>query len=449
MADNPFKAILNVRRDEVPLVLAMFTYFFAVIMTFWILKPIKKAAFIGYYEAADGFHHFGWALDGSQVELLAKVGNMFIAFAAVVVFTWLARRMRRQQLTLVFCGFCAVALAYFAFATADSSNSTEAQGWLLYLFGDLYNTLMVATFFAFLNDSFSPEAAKRNYGPIILGGVTGGAVGSMFVQFQIDAFSFRTWMFICIGITGIIALVAIIAGRLVDRAPPPEKQTSDEPEPPQSNVALEGARIVFRSRYLLAIVTIVAIYEIVSTVMDFQFTATIAERVAREDLDNAFSTTYAITNALALFIQLFLTTVILSKFRHSVALLLMPVVVLFASSGYLLAPIVYTAASLTISDNALNYSINQSAREALYTPTSRDEKYKAKAFIDMFVQRFAKAVAVGVSLGITMFLGEGEGVDFSSLRYLSIFVILLVVLWIAAARYAGRRFEQLTADAPR
>ena len=58
------------------------------------------------------------------------------------------------------------------------------------------------------------------------------------------------------------------------------------------------------------------------------------------------------------------------------------------------------AAALNTADNAFSYSINQSAKEALYTPTTPDEKYKAKAFIDMFVQRFAKTLGVGRSLGM-------------------------------------------------
>jgi len=62
-----------------------------------------------------------------------------------------------------------------------------------------------------------------------------------------------------------------------------------------------------------------------------------------------------------------------------------------------------------------------------------------KAFIDMFVQRFAKAIAVAISLGITMTFG-----DFASLRWLSLITIAVVVLWVYAAVYAGRRFKELT-----
>ena len=109
------------------------------------------------------------------------------------------------------------------------------------------------------------------------------------------------------------------------------------------------------------------------------------------------------------------------------------------SGSFLALPILWVGSFLNTADNGFSYSINQSAKEALYVPTTRQEKYQAKAFIDMFVQRFAKALAVGVSLAITLAF-----TDFSSVRWLSAFTIPVIVVWIFAARYAGRRFQELT-----
>ena len=57
----------------------------------------------------------------------------------------------------------------------------------------------------------------------------------------------------------------------------------------------------------------------------------------------------------------------------------------------------------------------------------------------MFVQRFAKAIAVAISLGITFAFQ-----DFASLRYLGLVTLALLVVWVLAARYAGRRFGEMT-----
>ena len=108
------------------------------------------------------------------------------------------------------------------------------------------------------------------------------------------------------------------------------------------------------------------------------------------------------------------------------------------SSAFLVFPALWVGSMLSTADNGFSYSINQSSKEALYVPTTAAEKYRAKAFIDMFVQRFAKAIAVLISLGIT-FLFK----DFSSMRYLGLLTLVLLVIWVFAARYAGRKFAEL------
>ncbi len=438
---NPLRAVLDIRRQELPLALLMFSYFFLVITTFWILKPIKKAIFIQHYDQS-GFELFGAMLKASQAELVAKVLNMGVAFVAVVVFTWLARRFVRQQLTHIFSLLFAGGFIVYAFLLSGAGDWTV---WTFYLFGDLFSTVMVATFFAFLNDAVAPAAARRIYGLIVLGGVTGGVFGTSFVRLWIENLDFASWMWICLGIAGAISGVAALAGKRIpdDKPSPPPERKPPTHSSDEDNPAVEGARLVFRSRYLLSIVAMVALYEIVSTVLDFQFTETVAHYLDGDAIGKHFSTVYAITNATSLIVQIFLTGVLMGRFRLTMSLMVLPAAVLAGSGAFLALPSLWVGSSLNTVDNALNYSINQSAREALYTPTTRAEKYRAKAFIDMFVQRFAKALAVGVSLGVTMVFAH-----FGSLRWLSLFTIAVVIVWIIAARYAGLRFHELTNDTP-
>jgi ATP:ADP antiporter, AAA family len=435
VSTNPFKSFLAVKKKELPFVLLMFTYFFLVIGIFWILKPLKKALFV--YDVYDEqtFNFFSWHLSGAEAEQIAKVANMVVAFVAVVAFTLLSRRLHRHQLTLVFAGFSAACMLAFTTVVGDPG---ELAAWAFYLFGDLFNTLMVATFFVFLNDSVTPERSKRLYGPIVLGGVTGGAVGSLWLAILIDSLSRTQWLLICTAATGVLAAVAWAAGRIVDRDPPPRVEAAPEEPVVAGNAALEGARLVFRSRYLLAIVTMVALYEIISTVMDYQFTSIVGQLA--EDKDQHLATTYAVMNAVSFTIQVFLTGFLMQRFGVRLALLVMPIAILTNSGLFLVAPILLIGSGLNITDNAFNYSINQSARESLYTPTSRDEKYKAKAFIDMFIMRAGKSIAVGVNLALFAFFGP------DATRWLSLFVIALVSAWVLAASYAGSRFRDLTGE---
>jgi AAA family ATP:ADP antiporter len=424
---SPLRQIMDIRRHEAPQAFLMSAYFFLVIATFWILRPLKNSGFLEYYDQT-AFRLFAWEFNAAQSASIARLGNMVIAFFAAAVFILLARSLRRQQLTYVFSVFsiaCFVVLSYLV------AQPTALTIWIFYWFGDLYNTLMVATFFAFLNDSLAPDVAKRLYGVIVLGGVVGGAFGSTVLAVWLDALSVAGWLWVSAGITLVVMLVAGLAGRQFVGHQGGEEKTEGETPSLAASV-----RLVARSKYLLAIVAVVGLYEMVSTIMNFQYDSAVEFYLDGDAIGSWYAGVSAITNWVALLSQLFLTSFVMTRLGVGTALLFLPVAALAGSLGFLFAPILLIGSFLNVSDNGLNYSINQSGKEVLYTPTTRAEKYQAKAVIDMFVMRFAKAVAVGLSLVITTTF-----VGFTSVRWLSLATILVLVAWIAIVRYAGREFR--------
>jgi AAA family ATP:ADP antiporter len=424
-----FKGMMDIRRDEWRFALSMFLYFFLVITTFWILKPIKKTLFVVFYDQT-GFA----GRTAAQAEQYAKIGNLIIAFLAVIVFTWLARRFRRQQLTYVLSAFFAVGyLVYLPLI----SQPTDLTVWSFYWFGDLYSTFMVVAFFAFLNDSMTPEAAKRLYGIVGLGGVVGGVVGATFVGVWIDRVSTPGWLLICLVLSAGIVAVAAVAGREVQRHPPPtpEPQAKEE-KTKEGNPALEGAKLVFRSRYLLAIVAIVGLYELVSALADYVFTETASHYLVGDQIGRYFSRVFAVTNWASMAVQLFFTSLVMTRLGVGVALVVLPLSMVAATTTYGAFPLLWAGGLLKIADGSFAYSINQSAKEAMYVPTTPDEKYKAKAFIDMFVQRLGKVVAIVLVLGITTVF-----TDFSVLRWIALITAVLGAVWMWFAWYGGREFK--------
>jgi AAA family ATP:ADP antiporter len=425
-------AIGAVRPGEWPFAIAMFGYVFLVIATFWILKPLKKGLFVSYYDAS-GMVLAGRHFTAAEAELLAKVLNMLVAAVAVAAFTWLARHVRRERMTLVLSAFVIGSLLLFArWLRAPDAPAV----WSFYLFGDLYSTLMVASFFAFLNDSVTPEGAKRLYGFVGFGAVLGGVVGSVVIGGLVDRYDVPTWALVCAAVGVVIVGLATMAGRRVPGAigagPPATER-------PRHNPAVEGAALVVRSRYLLAIAAIVGLYEIVSTVLDFQFTSTVSHVLDGDAIAKHLSFVFAVTNVASLLVQLFVTTTLMQRWGVGAALLVLPLTTAAGSLSFLLSPTLWIGSSLNTADNAFSYSVNQSAKEALYVPTTGDEKYKAKAFIDMFVQRAAKAVGVVLSLGMGAWFA-----DFASVRWLAIPTLTLIAIWALVARFAGKKFDDLS-----
>lgn len=441
-------AVLDVRPGERRLAAAMCLHFFLVITSFWILKPLKKSLFIGHY-AASGFPLFDYHFSAAQAELLAKSLNMTVAALATLVFALLATRLRGHRLVAVFAAFFIA--CYLAFG-AILARPTDLGVWSFYLMGDLFSSLMVASFFSFLNDSVSPEAAKRLYGPIGFGGVAGGVFGSSAVALWIRSASLGTWLAVAAVLAVGIVLAASTAARALRRGPaadpnPAEQGFAAGRRPGESTLAadrlpLAAAGLVLRSPYLTSIAVIVTVYEIVSTMIDFEFTSAVVA-FARDEgqIEETFAAVYAVTNWLSMFVQLFLTSWVMRRLGVQVALLVLPCAIACASILFAVRPCLAAGGALSISDGALAYSIHQSAKEALYVPTRVEEKYQAKAFIDVFVQRFAKTLGVGVSLVASTWLGGTEG-----FRQLSFALLPAIGIWMIAARQAGRGFLALTGD---
>jgi AAA family ATP:ADP antiporter len=423
---------MSARRRRGLFALAMAANFFLIVTAFWVLKPLKKGLFVRTYDAT-GLVLAGVELTSAQAELVAKVANLGVAVVAAVAFTALARRARRQRLAMRVTAFFLAGHALFAWLLRAPGEPTV---WAFYLYGDLWSTAMVASFFAFLNDAVSPDDARRLYGPIGLGGVLGGLAGSGSVATLLARFELSAWLGICFALCVAILALWAAAGRLADPGPaPPEPARA--PELAAGTSALAAVRRVARSRYCLSLVAIVGLYEIASTLLDFQFTATVAGRLDGDAIDAHFARVFAITNATALTVQLVGTPLVLARLGVGAGLLVAPGAALAAQAAFAAAPALSTGSALSIADNGLNYSIQQSAREALYVPLDRAEKYQAKAVIDIFVQRFAKVLAIALSLGLALGVGERAG-----LRWLALPSAVVLAAWLACARYSGREFER-------
>lgn len=419
----------DIRKDEWPLVTSMSLYFFIVIGLFWVLKPIKRGLLVNTYQE-NPLELFGLAFAGAEVEQIAKVVNMLVVYLVVVVFSLLSNMMKRTQLNLTLSIFFGALFLIFGFLLQNPGSLTA---WSLYVYGDMFNSAMVTFFWAFSNDIFSSEQAKRLYGLVGLGGILGGIVGATFVTELVEVTG-RTFMMLS-SIIPVLMLAAI--GFYVEKRVGSSGDASccDGNSKPQHAI-YEGAKLVLKSKYLLAIVGILGIYEMVSNIVDFQLSAVIAREVEGAlNKDAYFGLVGQITNIISLIVQIFFTSFVMKRFGVGVALLFLPVVITAGSLGFFILPGLLFVTVMSVGDNSLNYSINQSAKETLYTPLSRNMKYKAKAFIDMFVQRFAKVLAVILNLSFAAYVGLND------VEWLSVASLILLGFWIWMILYVSKSFR--------
>jgi AAA family ATP:ADP antiporter len=429
--ENIRKNFFDIKKKEWPNVILMSLFFFMVIATFWVLKPLKRGLLVNFYQD-NPLQFLGTSFAGAEVEQLVKVVNMIVVYAIVVIFTLLSRKLKRQHLNLTLNLFFAGLFIFFA---GLMSNPGAGTSWSFYVLGDMFNSAMVTFFWAYSNDIFTSDQAKRTYGIVGLGGIIGGIFGSTVVAGYVNQLGRPTLLYLCLIPLGIM----IAIGYIVNSRTKAAEQTSQDPcaEGKRCNAIFEGADIVFKSKYLLAIVGIIALYEMVSNIVDFQLSATIASSISGDlEKDAYFGFVGQVTSIFSLVVQLFMTSFVMKRYGVGIALLFLPITITLGSVGFLVVPSLLFVTIMSASDNSLNYSINQSAKEALYTPTDQDTKYKAKAFIDMFVQRFAKVLAVVLNLVVAAWVG------LQHVRWLSIACLVILVFWILVVRYAGREFEE-------
>jgi AAA family ATP:ADP antiporter len=423
------KNFFDIRKEEWPLVISMSLYFFIVIGLFWVLKPIKRGLLVNTYQE-NPLEIFGMIFAGAEVEQIAKVVNMLVVYLVVIIFSLLSNMMKRTQLNLTLSVVFGSLFLIFAFLL---QNPGTATAWSLYVYGDMFNSAMVTFFWAFSNDIFNSEQAKRLYGLVGLGGILGGIVGATFVTQWVEITGRTFMMFVSILPVLVLAAIGFYVEKKTDSS---GDKTCCDGNKNSQNAVYEGAKLVLKSKYLLAIVGILGIYEMVSNIVDFQLSAVIAREVEGAlNKDAYFGLVGQITNIISLFVQVFLTSFVMKRFGVGIALLFLPVVITAGSIGFFILPGLAFVTVMSVGDNSLNYSINQSAKETLYTPLSRNMKYKAKAFIDMFIQRFAKVLAVVLNLVFAAYIGLEQ------VEWLSAASLLLLGFWIWLIIYVGKSFR--------
>jgi AAA family ATP:ADP antiporter len=93
-------------------------------------------------------------------------------------------------------------------------------------------------------------------------------------------------------------------------------------------------------------------------------------------------------------------------------------------------------------ENATDYSLQNTVRQVLFLPTTREQKYKAKQAIDTFFVRAGDVLsAVLVFAGTTLFA--------LSTRQFALVNIVLVCAWLVLAVLIGREYRRLVARTER
>lgn len=327
----------------------------------------------------------------------------------------------------------------------------------------MFNLFVVTVFWSFVNDIFRPSQSRRLFGIVAVGGTAGALSGSIITSSLASLFGPVALLLVSAALLEIAARVSAhlghteeklaLAGMLDEAAARGETDTQAASDSHQAEAAavaarkeneiigggiLEGIAHVFKSPYLLGIAALMLMFTIVSTFLYFQQIAIVNEvfgedRVGRTQL---FANRDLITNALTLFLQIFMTGRILRWCGVGVALAFLPVVSFIGFGILAVAPVLSVVIVFDVLRRTSNFAIQRPAREALYTVLARTDKYKAKNFNDTVVYRVGDQLGAWSYTAISAF-----GFSLSALA-LALAMLPVSVLWFAIAIWLGARYRQ-------
>jgi AAA family ATP:ADP antiporter len=305
----------------------------------------------------------------------------------------------------------------------------------------------VSQFWAFANDLYTEGQGRRLFPLIGVGASLGAWIGAATVVPLVRRLQFTPYTLMLVSAATLIVALGItyvVNRRETARADPAAAKTGETPLGKQGGFAL-----IFNDRYLFWIAVLTILLNVVNTTGGFLLNKLIegraldlfggdaAQLASRRQFITSFSGSITATvNLVGFLVQLLVTSRVIRFLGVRGALFILPVLAFVNYSVIAVVPILAVVRVGKILENATDYSIQNTIRQALYLPTSREAKYKAKAAIDTFFTRAGDVLSAGfVYAGTT--LGAGVPI-FAWLN------VGLTVLWLAVSSRIAREHRKKT-----
>ena len=316
-------------------------------------------------------------------------------------------------------------------------------GVFFYVWVGLFSLSIVAQFWSYANDIYTKDAGDRLF-PIIGVGMTAGSpVGAWIAERMFHAhLSPHLMLYVAAALLlSTVGLYAVVNRRARARGRPRRRR--------RRSAARAPSRSCSASRYIGLIAVLLILLNIVNTVGEYILSHMVVAQPPRRPRPTrrfdknayigAFYGSYFLwVNVAAVVLQMFVAPRLVKRFGVAGVLFALPLIALgaygFIAVGATLAVVRWAKTA----ENATDYSMMNTARQLLWLPTSREEKYKAKQAVDSFFVRLGDVTAaVVVFAGTTWLALEARG-----------FAIVNVVFVLALAGPRVRARGARTAACP-
>jgi ATP:ADP antiporter, AAA family len=385
---------------------------FCLLESYYLLKTVREALIL-----SEG---------GAEVKSYAAGAQAMILLLVIPAYGALASRVNRIRLINgVMLFFISHLVVFYLLAARGAPIGVPFFLWI-----GIFNLVAVAQFWAFANDLYNADCGQRVFPLVGIGAARGAGGGARQ----------GTWVSAaCVGLT--------YSTNHRERYHSKSLTAGGIEEPIGSE---SGFHLVVTNRYLRLIAFIVILLNVVNTIGEFLLGKLVVAQAARALADGTaagltkaqligifYGDFFGWVNLASLVIQIFVVSRVFKRVGVAGALFVLPLVA-FVSYGVLaLVPVLGAVRIGKIFENSTDYSLQNTARHALFLPTSRAAKYKAKQVIDGFFWRIGDVLqALLIFVGVRFAFGVPQ---FAVLNQ------LLVVIWLAALVVIYREHKRLVA----
>jgi len=427
-ARGPLARLIDVQPGEGRALAWSWAYIFSILAAYYVLRPIRDQMGV-----AGGIENLPWLFTATLVGMLCL--NL--------PFAYLVKRMPRARFVPITYRFFAANI--LAFALTLYLAPPEWGIWIgrvFFVWLSIFNLFVVSIFWATIVDVFSNAQGKRLFGFIAAGATVGAIAGS--ATTAILAKNVPTWgLMLCAVLLLELAVfcmrgLAVLSTRLHE-VPGSGQGVEDGQDRTIGGSVLAGVTRTLASPYLLNISLFLLLFSVTSTFLYFE-QAGIAKRSFpdRGSQTAFFASVDLAVNVLTLGIQLFLTGRIVNRLGVAFTLGILPAFSILGFAALAVWPTIGVIVAFQVLRRAGNFAIARPVREVLFTVVPREDRYKAKSFIDTVVYRLGDQVGAWSFTGI-----QGIGLGSASIAGVA---VPLSMAWLVNSVWLGRAQERRRID---
>ena len=444
LLDRFLNLFADVRAGEGVTAVLLMLNIFLLLAGYYLLKTIREPLILASPEG------------GAEVKSYSAAAIAGILMILVPIYSALASRVSRVRLiNSVTLFFILCLVVFFVLSQAHVPIGVPFFIWV-----GIFSLVVIAQLWAFANDVYTVEEGKRLFAIVGFGASLGAIAGSFVTGKLVKEYGPYPFMIgaavllaVCMLLTNIVNLREKAAragkpapGDLAESAGAPAAASAPADDRVRGR---SGFALVLSDRYLLLIAGLMLLSNLVNTNGEYILGKTVVTlytkahgAAAAGGLDEKkvvgefYGNFFTVVNLVSALVQAFLVSRFIKYFGVRGALLVLPLVGLIGYGAMAFVPVLAFIRTAKIAENSIDYSLQNTTRNALYLPTSREAKYKAKQANDTFFVRFGDVISAGMVFAGTMWLG------FAS-KHFAIVNLGLIAAWLLVAIALGRKFHQL------